>query len=92
MELRANWGGEEVAFNAFYSRRVSFEQEDGAGRETGESSHEEFVRRLLESASTADDAVEIELDWEEVGTVRYTFSLEGAADAVREAGRPCGVG
>ena len=33
LELRANWGGEEVAFNAFYSRRVSFEQEDGAGRE-----------------------------------------------------------
>ena len=92
LELRANWGGEEVAFKASYSRIVSFDQEDAAERETGESSHEEFVRRLLESGSMADDAVEIEVDWEEMGPVSYTFSLEGAADAIREAGRPCGVG
>ena len=70
---------------------LSFEQEDAAERATGESSHAEFLRRLVESDSTADDVVGIELDWMDVGPVRYTFSLEGAADAIREAGRPCGV-
>ncbi|MCY4572383.1 MAG: hypothetical protein OXF01_06235 [Gemmatimonadetes bacterium] len=91
VELRTSWGGEEVAFTASFFRRVTLEQEDAAERETGESSNDEFLRRLLESGSTADDAVEIEFDWQEVGPVRYSFSLEGAADAIREAGRPCGI-
>ena len=91
VEVRTDWGGEEVAFKASFGRRVSFDQEDAADRETGESSNDEFLRRLLASGSTAGDAVEVELDWEDVGPVRYTFSLEGAADAIREAGRPCGV-
>lgn len=90
--LHAIQGGEAVALKASAVRNMlHFEDEDGAERETGESSHAEFLGRLLASGSMADDAVEIELDWEEVGPVRYTFSLEGAADAIREAGRPCGV-
>ena len=92
VEVRTDWGGEEVAFRASFGRRVTFDLEDAADRATGESSHAEFLRRLLESGSGEGDAVEIELDWEEVGPVRYTFSLEGAADAIHEAGRPCGVG
>ena len=91
LELRTDWGGEEVAFTASFGRRVTFEQEDAGERQTGESSNDEFLRRLLESGSTADDPVEIEFDWQEVGPVRYTFSLEGAADAIREAGKPCGI-
>ena len=90
--LHAIWDGEAVALKASAVRStLSFEQEDAAERATGESSHAEFLRRLVESGSTADDVVGIELDWMEVGPVRYTFSLEGAADAIREAGRPCGV-
>ena len=92
VEIRTDWGGEEVAFKASFGRRFSLDLEDAAERETGESSHAEFLRRLVESGSGADDAVEIEFDWEDVGPVRYTFSLEGAADAIREAGKPCGVG
>ena len=91
LEVRTSWGGEEVAFTASFSRSVAFDQEDAAERETGESSNAEFLRRLLEGGSTADDAVEIEFDWQEVGPVRYTLSLEGAADAIREAGKPCGI-
>ena len=71
--------------------RIFLDQEDAQDRVTGESSDAEFVRRLLESPSTASDSLVIELDWEEVGAVRYTYSLEGAADAIREAGRPCGM-
>lgn len=90
--LHAIWGSESVALNVSAIRgTLYFEQEDAAERETGESSNSEFLRRLLEGGSTEEDALEIELDWEEVGPVRYTFSLEGAADAVREAGRPCGL-
>lgn len=92
LEVRTNWGGEEVSFNASYGRRVTFDQEDAAERETGESSNAEFLRRLLEGDSGAGDSMEIEFDWEEVGPVSYTFFMEGAADAIREAGRPCGVG
>ncbi len=91
VEVRTEWGGEEVVFRATLGRRISFDQDDAADRETGESSHAEFLRRLLESGSRAGDAVEVEFDWEDVGPVRYTFSLEGAAGAIREAGRPCGV-
>ena len=87
------WGSEAVALQVSAIRgTLYFDQEDAAERETGESSHAEFLRRLLEGGSGEGEAVEIELDWEEVGPVRYTFSLEGAADAIREAGRPCGVG
>jgi len=75
-----------------YGNRLYLEQDDAADRGTGESSDAEFLRRLLESPSTASDSLEIELDWEEVGAVRYTYSLEGAADAIREAGLPCEVG
>lgn len=95
LEVSTHWGDETVGMNAYAVPRgwfIYLEQEDGAERDTGESSHAEFLRRLLASGSTADHAVEIELDWEGVGPVRYTFSLEGAADAIREAGRPCGVG
>lgn len=94
LEVSTHWGDETVGMNAYAVPRgwfIYLEQEDGAERDTGESSHAEFLGRLLASGSTADDAVEIELDWEEVGPVRYTFSLEGAADAIREAGGPCGV-
>ena len=91
--VRATWGEEEVALQAYVVRSaILFDQTDAADRATGESSNVEFLRRLLASGSGEGDAVEIELDWEEVGPVRYTFSLEGAADAIREAGRPCGVG
>ena len=93
MGVRATWGDVEVALRAYVVRSaILFDQTDAADRTTGESSNAEFLRRLLRSGSGEDDAVEIELDWEEVGPVRYTFSLEGAADAIREAGRPCGVG
>ncbi|MDE2679704.1 MAG: hypothetical protein OXI76_17575 [Gemmatimonadota bacterium] len=91
IEVRTSWGGEEVAFNAFFGRRVTLDLEDAADRETGESSHAEFLRRLVESGSGEGDAVQIEFDWEEVGPVTYTFSLEGAAVAIREAGKPCGI-
>ena len=91
--VRTTWGEEEVALQAYVVRSaILFDQTDAADRATGESSNVEFLRRLLRGGSTEDDAVVIELDWEEVGPVRYTFSLEGAADAIREAGRPCGVG
>ena len=91
LEVRTSWGGEEVTFTASFGRSVAFDQEDAAERETGESSNAEFLRRLLEGDSGEGGSVEIEFDWEEVGPVSYTFSLEGAADAIREAGRPCGI-
>ena len=71
--------------------RIYLYQDDAADRRTGESSDAEFVRRLPTNRSTASDSLTIEMDWEEVGTVRFTYSLEGAADAIREAGRPCGM-
>ena len=93
VELRTTWGEETVAMNAYASRRtISFDQEDAAGRGTGESSNAEVLRRLLESGSTAGDALVIGMDWQDVGPVSYTYSLEGAAAAIREAGLPCGVG
>ena len=91
LEVRTSWGGEEVTFTASFGRSVAFDQEDAAERETGESSNAEFLRRLLEGDSGEGGSVEIEFDWEEVGPVSYTFSLEGAADAIREAGKPCGI-
>ena len=91
--VRATWGEREVALQAYVVRSaILFDQTDADDRATGESSNAEFLRRLLRSGSTEDDAVQIELDWEGVGPVRYTFSLEGASAAVREAGRSCGVG
>ena len=93
VELHTTWGEETVAMNAYASRRIIFfDQEDAAGRGMGESSNAEFLRRLLESGSTASHALVIEMDWQDVGPVSYTYSLEGAADAIREAGLPCGVG
>ncbi len=59
--------------------------------EMGDGSHEEFLRRLLRSGEHGPDEVSLVLDWEGLGAVRFTYSLEGATDAVREAGRPCGV-
>ena len=93
VELRAAWGEERVVLQAVqYGNRIYLAQDDAEDRGTGESSDAEFLRRLLESPSTASDSLAIELDWQEVGVVRYDYSLEGAADAIREAGRPCGVG
>lgn len=90
--LHTTWGEETFAMNAYTVRTsVWFDDEDAADREAGESSNAEFLGRLVASGSAADDAVVIEMDWEEVGPVSYTFSLEGAADAIREAGRPCGI-
>lgn len=91
--LQTNWGEETVAMSAYAGRScVALDQEDSAGRGTGESSHAEFLRRLVESNSTASDAVVVEMDWQDVGPVSYAFSLEGAAAAIQEAGLPCGVG
>ena len=90
--VSTRWGGETVEMNAYAVPRgwwIYLEYEDAAERETGESSHAEFLRRLLESGSTGPDVMVIEMDWEDVGPVSYTYSLEGAADAIREAGRPC---
>ena len=95
LELRTTWGEEAVVLQARavpVRYRIFLDQEDAQDRSTGESSDAEFVRRLLQNPSTASDSLVIELDWEEVGAVRYTYSLEGAADAIREAGRPCGMG
>ena len=95
LELRTTWGEETVVLQARavpVRNRIYLDRDDAKDRDTGESSDAEFVRRLLESPSTASDSVVIELDWEEVGAVRYAYSLEGAASAIREAGRPCGVG
>ncbi len=95
LELRTTWGEETVVLRARAvpaRYRIFLDQEDAQDRGTGESSDAEFVRRLLESPSTASDSLLIELDWEEVGAVRYTYPLEGAADAIREAGQPCGIG
>ena len=95
LKLRTTWGDETVVLQARavpVRNRIYLDQEDAEERGTGESSDAEFVRRLLESPSTASDSLMIELDWEEVGAVRYAYSLEGAASAIREAGRPCGVG
>ena len=94
LELWTTWGEEAVVLQARAvpaRYRIFLDQEDARDRDTGESSDAEFVRRLLESPSTASDSLVIELDWEEVGSVRYTYPLEGAADAIREAGRPCGM-
>ena len=94
LELRTTWGEEAVVLQAHavpVRYRIFLDQEDAQDRGTGESSDAEFVRRLLQNPSTASDSLVIELDWEEVGAVRYTYSLEGAADAIREAGRPCGM-
>ncbi len=93
LEVRTIWNGQVVTLQAHVVRNaIVFDQMDAADRAARRSSSTEFVRRLLRSGSTGDGAVEIELDWEELGRVSYTFSLEGAADAVREAGRPCRVG
>lgn len=95
LKLRTIWGDETVVLQAVavpVRNRIYLEQDDAEERSTGESSDTEFVRRLLESPSTSSDSLVIELDWEEVGAVRFAYSLEGAASAVREAGRPCGVG
>ena len=92
LEVSTHWGGETVEMNVYAVPRgwsIYFEYEDAAEREAGESSHAEFLRRLLESGSTGPDVMVIEMDWEDVGPVSYTYSLEGAADAIREAGRPC---
>lgn len=94
LKLRTTWGDETVALQAVavpVRNRIYLDQDDAKDRGTGESSDAEFVRRLLENPSTSTDSLVIELDWEEVGAVRYTYSLEGAASAIREAGRPCGV-
>ena len=92
LEVHTSWGRDEVALQAYVVRSaILFDQTDEADRATGRSSHAEFLGRLLRSGSGAGDAVEVELDWEDVGPVRYTFSLEAAADAIREAGEPCGV-
>ena len=92
LEVRTTWNGRGVTLQAHVVRdAILFAQTDAADRATRRSSSAEFIRRLLRSGSTGTGAVEIELDWEEVGPVSYTFSLEGAAAAVREAGRPCGV-
>ena len=94
VELRTVWGEETVAFGATHYAgrdRISLSLEDGAER-SGESSHEEFLGRLLEGSWTATDSVVVELEWEGAGPVRYAYSLEGAAAAIREAGGPCGVG
>lgn len=92
LEVRTTWGGGAVALRAYVvGSAILFDQTDEADRAAGRSSNAEFLGRLLRSGSTGTDAVEIELDWEDVGPVRYAFSLEGAAAAIREAGRPCGV-
>ena len=94
MELRTTWGDEVVVLQAQavpVRSRIYLHQDDAVDRGTGESSDAEFVRRLLESPSTASDSLTIELDWEEVGAVRFTYALQGAATAIREAGRPCGI-
>ena len=93
-ELRTTWGEEVVVLQARavpFQFRIYLYQDDAPGRRAGESSDAEFVRRLLESGSTPNDSLAIEMDWEEVGAVRFIYSLEGAADAIREAGRPCGM-
>ena len=93
-ELRTTWGEEVIVLQARavpFQYRIYLYQDDAAGRRTGESSDTEFVRRLLESGSTPNDSLAIEMDWEEVGAVRFNYSLEGAPDAIREAGRPCGM-
>jgi hypothetical protein len=94
IQLRSTWGDEKVVLQALavpHRSRIYLEQGDADERDAGQSSDAEFVRRLLESPSTANDSLVIELDWEEVGAVRYTYPLEGAADAIRQAGRPCGI-
>lgn len=92
LRVRTTWGEEEVALQAYVVRSaILFDQTDRTVRASGDSSNTEFLKRLLESSSTDADAVEIQLDWEGEGPVRYTFSLDGAAAAIREAGRPCGV-
>ena len=92
LQVSTRWGGATVEMNAYAVPRgwwIYFEYEDAAEREAGESTHAEFLRRLLESGSTGPDVMVIEMDWEEVGPVSYTYSLEGATAAIREAGRPC---
>lgn len=94
LQVSTDWGGETVVMNAYAVPRawwIYLEQDDAAERATGESSDAEFKRRLLESGSSGPGAVGLELDWEEVGRATHTYSLEGASDAIREAGRPCGI-
>lgn len=94
LQVSADWGSETVVLNAYAVPRawwMYLEQDDAAERATGESSDAEFKRRLLESGSSGLDVVRLDLEWEEVGQVTYTYSLEGAADAIREAGSPCGI-
>ncbi len=91
LAVSTHWGDETVEMNAYAVPRgwfIYLEYEDAAERE-GESSHAEFLRRLLESGSTGPGAMVMRMAWEDVGPVSYTYSLEGAADAIREAGRPC---
>ena len=95
LAVSTHWGDETVEMNAYAVPRgwiIYLEDEDAGERETGESSHAEFLRRLLESGSAGPAAMVIQMDWEEVGPVSYTYSLEGAAAAIREAGRPCELG
>ena len=94
VELRTVWGEETLVFGATHypgRDRIGLSLEDGDAR-SGESSHDEFLGRLLDGSWTATDSVVVELDWEGVGAVRYAYSLDGAAAAIREAGAPCGVG
>lgn len=64
----------------------------GPGFIDGRGGEDQIVRLLLESGSRPSDSLTIEMDWEEVGAVGFAYSLEGAADAIREAGGPCGIG
>lgn len=94
VELRTVWGDETVVFGATHRPgrdRINLSLDDRAER-SGESSHDEFLRRLLEGSRTATDSVVVELEWEGAGPVRYAYSLEGAGASIREAGGPCGVG
>ena len=94
LELRTTRGEEAVVLQARavpVRYRIFRGREDARDRGTGESSDAEFARRLLQNPSAASGSLVIEPDWEEAGTVRCTCSLEGAAGAIREAGRPCGT-
>ena len=94
IEVMTMWGEEKVVLqgHAVPNRFTLYlEEDDAAAREAGESSHAEFLRRLLESGSTELNEVVLVLNWERLGSVSFTYSLEGAADAIREAGQPCGM-
>ena len=94
VELRTVWGDETVVFAATHwpgRDRINLSLEDGAER-SGESSHHEFLDRLLEGSWTPTDSVVVELEWEGAGPVRYAYALERAGAAIREAGGPCGIG